>query len=90
MEWKSVAVKVATYFWSVDKLATKASNVRFPGLLWDKLIAELLPQTGKDPKVIVDKLYHYAQLAPHGVRSRLQDVVSAIVRRVFHCLLSCK
>ena len=70
MTWDSLCRKVTAYLWSVDKALQKCSAKKFPGALWQRYVDEVMPVTGKDPRLILVKLYHYANLAPPGVTRR--------------------
>ena len=70
LTWDAMCKKVTAYFWAVDAKLQKASAKQFGKMLWQRYVDELLPATGKDPRMCLIKLYEYANLAPPGVTRR--------------------
>ena len=62
-----MCTRLATYFWSVDKVLMAAAPQKFLALLWQRYVEELRPRTGVDPKLVLTKLYEYVSQAPEGV-----------------------
>ena len=67
LSWGAIAARVTCYFWGVDPQLLLASDKKFPTQLWQRYTEELLPTPTRNYKQILQKIYDYANKAPHGV-----------------------
>ena len=59
--------KLVSYYFSVDPKLKKATKDKFAAAFFDRFLAELKPKPTTNPQLFLEKLYHYANLAPEGV-----------------------
>ena len=65
--WEDACPKLETYFWAVDAVTSKATSTQFPNKFFADFVKYFRPTVGKKPKIMLDKIYHFANLVPDDV-----------------------